>query len=306
MATQPYPNYKYFAPDVLLSVTIALADKFNNLKIRRYGDDLITVVKEIDVGLNTMLPTKMHLERIEDYTSEGGESRFYQTEPFMNLNLTSISRDNTRSYSSNSERLLSETPYKEGFVGDVLSNMQPTPYNFGWTLTIRTNAYEDSSQILEQILPFFNDDAYLRVKELPFLNIERQLKVTLDSVSPDVSSSLGEDEMRSVNWTIDFTLQAWMYRPIRDVGLIEKIEVLMQDTEENTLADFTIHGSRLSDYVLGDYGDTVPSDALDLIVYKEGDVLKIKYKQPLDPIPSDAVNIEVREDKQVVTWKVYN
>ena len=55
MATQPYPNYKYFAPDVLLSVTIALADKFNNLKIRRYGDDLITVVKEIDVGLNRIL-----------------------------------------------------------------------------------------------------------------------------------------------------------------------------------------------------------------------------------------------------------
>jgi len=161
-------------------------------------------------------------------------------------------------------------------------------------------------ELANKIAAFFNDDAYLRVKELPFLNIERQLKVTLDSVSPDVSSSLGEDEMRSVNWTIDFTLQAWMYRPIRDVGLIEKIEVLMQDTEENTLADFTIHGSRLSDYVLGDYGDTVPSDALDLIVYKEGDVLKIKYKQPLDPIPSDAVNIEVREDKQVVTWKVYN
>lgn len=305
MAIDTYQNSKYFTANVLRGITVALADRFNQLKIRRYGDDWITVVKEIPVGLNTMIPTKMHLERIEDYTSEGGDARFYQTEPFMNLNLTGISRDSSRSYSSHSQRSLYVGEYNKQIFDSVMGNLQPTPYDFSFSLTIRTNAYEDSSQILEQILPYFNDDNYLRVRELPFINVERQLKVNLESCSPDVSTSLGEEEMRSVNWTIDFVVKGWMYRPIRDVGLIEKIGVLIETESGDPISDYMIHGVRLSDFQILPYGDTIPSDALGIEVYDDAGTLMVRFKQPLEPIPLDALDVNIRDDGTTATYKVY-
>lgn len=288
-------------------MVISLADRFNQLKVRRYADDLLTVVKEIPVGLNTMIPTKMHLERIEDYTSEGGESRFYQTEPFMNLNLTGMSRDSGRSISPHAERFLYTRNYDKQIYDECLSNMQPVPYNFTWSLSIRTNSYEDSSQILEQILPYFNDDAFLRIRELPFLNVERNLQVTLDGVSPDISADMGEEQMRSVNWTIDFTVKGFMYRPIADVGLIEKIRLIMEVGDEGTeVVDYTITGVRLGDWVSVAYGSAIPADALLLQTYRDVDnALMVKYKQPVTSVPEGGYDLTAR-DEFVATYKVKN
>ena len=297
----------YYSPNVLRQIIISFADMFNKIKVRRYADDWFTIVKEIPVGLNTLVPTKMYLERIEDYTSEGGSSRFYKTTPFMNLNLTGLSIDKSRNMSSNSLRVLYEKKEDISSINDILTDMQPVPYTFDFKLTIKTGLYSDFIQIIEQILPFYNDDAYLRVQEIPFLNIERDLKVTILNVSPEVPTEMGEEDSREVNCEIDFSVEGWMYRPIRDIALIKRIKMLIDqngvEKEHNDvgyhLGSFDTEGN----FIVGGwyeipYGDLVPADAV-CIEFGQNQLLQdvITYKVPEKPIPSNAEFIEVVDCK---------
>lgn len=305
----PYQNSYFYSPDILRTYVIALADRFNQIKVRRYGDDWIQVVKEIPVGLNTMIPTKMQLERTEDYTSQGGGARFYQTEPFMNLNLTNLTIDKSRNANIQAVRELYVNRYKQKFVDDVFSDMTPTPYNFSFQLQVRTSSYEDSSQILEQILPFFNDDNFLRIREIPFLNIERNIQVVLDGVSPSIPDSIGEEEMRGMTWSIDFTLKGFMYRPISNVKLIEQIRVIV-DMEQNGVLvrdfDFDIRGIRLSNtYSYCANLNDLPSNGFLPEVDTSVIPYRIKYRVPQQPIPTEAVDIEADSEKNIVTFKIY-
>jgi hypothetical protein len=307
--TSPYQNEFHYTPDILKTYTIALADRFNNIKVRRFADDWISVVKTLDVGLNTMVPTKMQLERTEDYTSDGGQQRFYQTEPFMNLSLSGLNIDKSRNANIQAVRELYTDRYGQAFVDDIFSDLAPTPYNFSWRLQIRTNSYEDSSQILEQILPFFNDDNFLRIRELPFLNIERNIQVVLDGVSPEIPDSLGEEEMRSVNWTIDFTLKGFMYKPTSNIKIIEKIRTIVELEQNGVITrdfDFDVRGIRLStQWYYVDSLEDLPSDAFLGQVDTSVVPVRIKYKIPITPIPIEAVDIKADSNKNIVTFKIY-
>ena len=308
--TQPYPTYQFYTPDVMLTVVIALAERFTHLKVRRYESDWATVVKEIPVGLNTLVPTKMQLERIEDYSSQGGRSRFYQTVPFMNLNLTGLSLDTSRARGSNDMRNLYIGTFGEVTADNIISDMTPSPWNFDFTLTVKTESYEDSSQILEQILPYFSDENFLRVRDIPFLNVERNLKVVLNNVSPDIPESFGEEEMRVVNWTINFTVHGWLYRPIADVALIERIRVIVNTIEPNGNLDndmtYTLGAIRMTDWLivdnLLDLQSQQPFYLAESIVING--VPKIRYKQTISPLPTGSEFIGVDSQKNIVQYRL--
>lgn len=306
----PYPVYQFYTPDTLLSITIALAERFTAIKVRRYEDDWATVVKETPVGLNTLVPTKMQLERIEDFTASGGRSRFYQTAPFMNLNLTGLAPDMQRNRGVNELVDLYVKKFGQNTANEIISHMAPTPYNFNFTLTIKTELYSDSSQILEQILPFFNDDNYLRVREIPFMNLERNLKVVMTGVNPDIPDSFGEEEMRQVNWTIDFTVQGWLYRPISNVALIERIKVYVnamdRDSNEQPDMEFTVGGVRLTDWIYVDNLIELQAHQpyyLPEVVQVNG-VPKVRFKQTITPLPAGSEFIEVVQEKNIATYRL--
>jgi hypothetical protein len=81
------------------------------------------------------------------------------------------------------------------------------------------------AQIMENILPYFNPALFLRVKEFSFLNIERDLRVTMPGVVPEfISPEISDDDRRYVNATLDLTVEAWMYRPFEYSSIIKVID----------------------------------------------------------------------------------
>ena len=302
-----YPTYDpYFSPDILRTYCIALADRFNQIKVRRFADNFIDVVKVIPVGLNLNIPTKMHLERTEDFTSEGG-NRYYQTEPFMNLKFDSMDHDPSRNKGINETRTL--------YVGEfnkidkingtnVIDDLSPVPYNYNFTLSIRTKHYEDVWQILEQILPYFNDDNYLRVREFPFLNIDRDIRIKLTSNSPDIPDQMSEEEGRQVYWTLGFVLEGWLYRPIKQTLFLKKIGLIVNSQPEDTEIveldrQVELGGVPLVEHSTTD-STTIPAGSWN-IYYSNG---KFYYSTIADgySIPTNAYDIKLKSDNKYVLY----
>ena len=153
--------------------------------------------------------------------------RYYVQLPRMALSLNGIAYNSQRSYGSNEwAEYYAELVQARGSQFDQLvKTFQPTPYDFNYTLYIATDSMDYISQILENILPYFNPKLFLRVKEFSFLNVERDLPVSIDGVQPEfISNEIPDDDRRYVNATLNLTVEAYMYRPFEYDKIIKIIK----------------------------------------------------------------------------------
>lgn len=95
-----------------------------------------------------------------------------------------------------------------------------TPWNMSLSLYIFAKHQEDGLQIVEQIMPFFNPDFNITVKELPELGITRDINIKLDSVDYDDNYE-GEFAVRqSIIWTLNFTMKLNFYGYVSNQNII--------------------------------------------------------------------------------------
>ena len=173
---------------------------------------------------------KYHEDRIEDnYVDADGVEhgqKYYLQIPRMALYLNGISYSSQRAAGANTWRYWFEESLElsNGTLDTVLADYQPTPYDYNFTLFIKCDMMGNLAQILENILPYFNPKLDLRVKEFSFLNIERNLPVSMDGVNPDFTDDQSESDSKFVNASINFTVEGWQYRPIlQSAGIIKVI-----------------------------------------------------------------------------------
>ena len=140
----------------------------------------------------------------------------------MSMVMTGLTYDANRAYGVNEWRnwISEQTDIPE----QIWEDYQPTPYNIDFTLFIRTDSMDYFSQIMENILPYFNPKLFLRVKEFSFLNLERNLPVSLQSVVPEFVDELNNEAVRQVNAQLNLQVEAFLYRPIVDAKMIRYIK----------------------------------------------------------------------------------
>lgn len=261
-----YNGFVFYSVDTLRTYVANLLLMFKNIKVRRYASDFITISQLIDVPLHFGSQSKEHYERREDYTSEGGRQS-YQNYPNMALVLSGISPSPDRAKSPNAVRyLVSDDAIKlRGFIDSVLADIEPVPYNFDFTLTIRTRKTEDLVQILEQILPYQRASRVLRIREIPFLNMERDINVSMTSLSVELSSEMTQENNRVHTATIGFTLEGFQYSPVVSPRVIKSIYSLVY---EQGLTNGTLD-KKLAWLLATDKND-IPVDAVEVTEYHAG------------------------------------
>lgn len=212
--------FGHYYPRTIYGLIAGFIDMFNNIKVRRY-DDTFRPVKQIDVPITFGPMSKYYMFEKE---SESGV-RYYQQLPAMAVILSSTNYSPQRSVGNYEQRTYKTEDSK------YLSDYVPTPVDIGFQLTIRTESMEDWCQIIEQILPYFNPELHLSMKEFPMVNvdennqdssllgIERNIPIKLISVSgPEMLEEQdGESRPRYVNSTIDFLAEAVMYKKLNGV-----------------------------------------------------------------------------------------
>ncbi len=209
---------QFYYPETIRGIVIALTDLFNDLKVER-RDSSGTLIKTIRVPITFAPQEKTQFLKLQKQSGQ----RVHMKVPRLALSLTGITYDESRASGVNELRHFFDANLAVETQDSMFEDNNPTPFNFNFSLFVRTDSLQDFSQIIENILPYFNPTLNLRVKEFSFLNIERDLPTTLAGVSPDFLFDQPEDNMRFVNAELEILVKGWMYRPIAEAKIIKTI-----------------------------------------------------------------------------------
>jgi hypothetical protein len=121
-------------------------------------------------------------------------------------------------FTYDSERKLTSTGRTVKVLTDgnkvLAKQFNPVPYNIGFQVNVMTKTIDDGLQIIEQILPFFTPDYSIPVKDVPEMGIEKDLMVVLNSTSCEDTWDGQFQQRRTVIWTLQFTVKAYLYPPV--------------------------------------------------------------------------------------------
>lgn len=226
------PVSQYYYPEVIRKLTVSLIDMFNHIKVRRFEKDKITVKKEFEPPIrfgpaDSVWLQQKNFENCDEY---------YLTFPRFSVEWIGMDYASDRVYGADELRKFYDKDLGLSNLDEFWTDINPTPYDFQFTLHIRTNSFNDFSQIIEQIYPYFNPDLYIRIKEFSFLNIERDIQVTIGSLTPDFLNEIDEESKRYINADIPIICKAYLMRPISNARVIKEIQTRfnIEDTKEDS------------------------------------------------------------------------
>ena len=142
--------------------------------------------------------------------------------PRMSFEITNFSYDGNRKVSPMQQTRSNDPsdPNKR------LVQYAPTPWNLNLALYIYGKNQDDTLQIVEQILPYFNPDYNLNLNALnndqDMLN---DLPILIESISFDDTYEGDLNDARMIIWTINFTMKINVYGPSSTKGVIKRANV---------------------------------------------------------------------------------
>lgn len=216
-------NRQHFFYNITRKVVIKFLDVFSDLVVARYNSEGL-ITKYVKVPVKFAPKTKQwYWEELKAHND-----RRDQVLPFMVVNLDSIEYASDRQVNKHIKF------YLKGDGTTVKTYINPVPYDFNFKVQVYSEYMVDVTQIIEQVLPSFYPEAYIRIT-LPELNIEGvsqdgsdstkqlELRVTYDGSSKSEPVELDEESYRVITWDLNFKVQGYMFTPVQQYGLIQKV-----------------------------------------------------------------------------------
>ena len=138
--------------------------------------------------------------------------------PRMSFEITGISYDASRKQNN---LLKSAKPIAGGSTAS--SAYMGVPYDITFQLNVYARNIDDGTQIVEQILPFFNPDFTVSASMIPDLGFAKDIPVILDSVTNNIEYEGNYDSVRYVYWTLTYTMKLHFYGPVTTPKIIRTV-----------------------------------------------------------------------------------
>ena len=90
----------------------------------------------------------------------------------------------------------------------------PVAYNLTFELFVMAKNSDDGIQIVEQILPFFQPEYTVSIKEVPEMDTIRDVPIVLNSVNYEDTYTGSFTERRAIIYTFNFTAKTYVYGPV--------------------------------------------------------------------------------------------
>ena len=206
----------YFYHEIIRKTVISFGTVFNDIHVRHQdntGKDLNDIKVPVSYG-----PRQKFLARIQQQAELNKATQI--TLPRISFEMNSVTYDPTRkSGITQTFKAMDGDKFKKVFM--------PVPYNIGFQLNILTKLQDDSLQILEQILPFFQPAFTLTIDLVDQIGEKRDVPLVLNNISFTDDYEGDFDTRRALIYTLDFTAKTYMFGPIADStdGLIRKVQV---------------------------------------------------------------------------------
>ena len=233
----------YFYHEIMRKTVIAFGTVFNDINVRhqdKTGKDISTVRVPIAYG-----PRQKFLARLQQQPDLNKAVQI--TLPRMSFEMTSIDYDPSRkSGVTQTFKAQDNKKFKKVFM--------PVPYNLGFELNVLTKTQDDSLQIVEQILPFFQPGFTLTIDLVKSIGEKRDIPLVLENISFTDDYEGNYETRRALIYTFTFTAKTYMFGPIADStdGLIRKVQLdYYSDTNRQNASRemrYTVESTAKKDY----------------------------------------------------------
>lgn len=189
---------------------------FTDLEVRDWNDTTNAWDKHITVPVSYGPKEKMlaRLERREGDQPDKGYG-IALTLPRIAFEHTSIEYDATR-VNNKLNYYVNEVDGNGNMVEKIYVGI---PYNLYFEVSVLAKYAEHGTQIIEQILPFFNPQFNLRLKVTGRQNINIDTPIILTSVSTSDTYEGSFTTRRAITWTLGFTMKVLMFSGLGEDGV---------------------------------------------------------------------------------------
>lgn len=215
-----------FYHQITRKTIVAFGSLFSDIKIKRDNEDG-TVSQTVSVPI-AYAPKEKWIVKLEQ--DPNLDNYVYTTLPRLSFEITGFNYDAARRTNRNQYITCADAN------GLITRTFAPTPYNIDISLYALTKNTEDGLQIVEQILPYFTPEFTMSIKAVPESNIITDIPIILNSLSVNDEYDGDFQTRRFVTYTLNFTLKAWMFGPVTDAGVINKVFVNTPDFDNTAAA----------------------------------------------------------------------
>ena len=209
----------YFYNETVRKTVIAFGTLFNNIRIKKFASDGKSI-SQVKVPI-AYGPMQRFLARIEQ--QQNFDDNVALTLPRLSFEMSSFTYDTTRKASPITKFTMkspnSKTKQKKMFL--------PVPYDIGFRLSFATKLQDDSLQIIEQILPFFQPSYAVTINMLEGVEEKRDIRFTLRNVSFTDEYEGDFSNRRFIQYDLDFVCKTYFYQevPTDENGIIKKVQI---------------------------------------------------------------------------------
>jgi len=200
----------------------AFGTLFNDIKVvRKDGDGEVRQITRVPLAYG---PRHKFLARLEDSPNFDGTGVAIKL-PRMSFEITSLDYDSTSQINKLNKITKSNTSTDKKIL------YTNAPYRMGIQLSVIAKNQDDALQIVEQIMPYFQPEFTITIKEIPEMDVTGDIPIVLNSIILEDDYTGDYMTRRAIIYSLDFTARVRFYGPVSTQGFITKATIDINDSD---------------------------------------------------------------------------
>ena len=205
-----------FYHETIRKVVVAFGTIFNDIHlVRKDNDGTIKQSMKVPLAYGPREKFLVRLREDADLTKQVAV-----TLPRIGFEIAGISYDPTRKLN----RVQKFKKVKGAKANQLDTQYMPVPYNVDFSLYIMAKQSDDALQIVEQILPYFQPEYTVSIREVPDMDIVRDVPVILNNIAYEDTYEGDFTTRRAIIYTFQFTAKSYVYGPVTTAKPITKVQ----------------------------------------------------------------------------------
>ena len=206
-----------FYDETMRKIVVGFGTMFNNIQlVRKDNNGNITQSMKVPLAYG---PRDKFLVRLRDDADLSKASAI--TLPRIGFEINNLSYDSTRKLN----RVQKFKKVKGDNADKLDTQYMPVPYNLDFELYILAKQSDDALQIVEQILPYFQPDYTITIKDMTDMGIKKDIPVILNSIGYEDDYQGDMQQRRAIIYTLSFTTKFYLYGPVTSSSVIKTVQV---------------------------------------------------------------------------------
>ena len=208
-----------FYHETMRNVIVAFGTLFNNIHlVRKNKSGVVTQTMKVPLAYG---PRQKWITRLD--ADANLDTKVAITLPRLGFEIQNLSYDPSRKL--NRVQKFKKVKSSSSDSNKLDTQYMPVPYNLDIELYAMAKNSDDALQIVEQILPYFQPDYTLTIKDMTDMGIKRDIPIILNSVNYEDNYRGDFGERRAIIYTLGFTSKFYLYGPVTSAKVIKTVQV---------------------------------------------------------------------------------